>query len=301
MEILDKIKALVGLRAGAEEKPFISVVVLLRRPGALTQDMLHDAAVRAWGREFSPEDNEFVAMQGPLGFVAFEKRTFHTINCDRPYVEDRERMARKLKEMRQQKVIREHTAWISVDSLQPENPDVTEKAECYQRLCSLSAQFVDGLCLGVYFTEDGYLRPNDSTLRDALVSEAPRKQVQDWENGPVISAKGTDGELKSAVAEARGRWPEFVQAFQNRKQDQPFSVKAPFTDGVNKEWMWVIVSELRGEIIAGALGNSPLNVKGLREGDYVEVQANDIDDWIYSDGQQPIGGFSVAILAKAKD
>jgi hypothetical protein len=47
MGILAKIKALIGIRAKPDEKPFISVVLLLRRPGALTQDMLHDAAVRA--------------------------------------------------------------------------------------------------------------------------------------------------------------------------------------------------------------------------------------------------------------
>jgi hypothetical protein len=129
MGILAKIKALVGLRAKSEEKPFISVVLLLRRPGALTQDMLYDAAVRAWGREFRAEDNECVLMEGALGIVTFENRMFHTINSAQPYVENPERMARELKEMRQQKVMREHAAWMSVDLLQPENPDVAEKAE----------------------------------------------------------------------------------------------------------------------------------------------------------------------------
>jgi len=300
MGILAKIKALVGLHAKSEEKPFISVVLLLRRPGALTQDMLHDAAVRAWGREFRAEDNECVLMEGALGIVTFENRMFHTINSAQLYVENPERMARELKEMRQQKVMREHAAWMSVNLLQPENPDVAEKAECYRRLCSLAAQFVDGLCLGVYLTEDEYLRPNDSTVRDALVSANPRKQIRCWENVPVISVKSTDSELKNAVGEARRRWPEFVQAFQNRKQDQPFSVKVPFTDGMNTEWMWVIVSELRGDFVAGELGNSPINVRGLREGDRVHVQAKDIGDWIYSDGLRPIGGFSVAIIAKSQ-
>jgi uncharacterized protein YegJ (DUF2314 family) len=64
--------------------------------------------------------------------------------------------------------------------------------------------------------------------------------------------------------------------------------------------MWVLVSELRGDLVAGELGNSPINVKGLREGDCVQVQAKDIGDWIYSDGQRPIGGFSVAIIAKSQ-
>ena len=63
--------------------------------------------------------------------------------------------------------------------------------------------------------------------------------------------------------------------------------------------MWVIVIELRGDTVAGELGNTPVNVKGLREGAHVEVPATEIGDWIYGDGKQMVGGFSVKVLAES--
>ena len=287
MGILEKITSIFRKSPKSEERPFISVVLFLRRPSALTQEMLHDAAVRAWGREFIPEQNEYVLVQGPLGFINFEGRVLHTINSARPYVENPEKEARRLKEMRQQKVMREHKAWMSVDLLVPKSPAEPEKSLCYQRICSLAAQFADSVCQGVYFTEQQFLRPNDATLRDCLTSENPREEIRNWENVPVVSVGSKDSDLKTAVAEARRRWPEFVQAFRDRKSDQPFSVKAPFTDGVHTEWMWVMVSEIRGETVEGELGNSPVDVKKLREGDLVQVQAKEIGDWIYADEKRP--------------
>ena len=299
MAILDKIRSAFLIRPSSEEKPFISVVLFLRRPAALTEEMLREAAVRAWGREFRPEQNEYVVIQGPLGFITFEKRMIHTINSAQSYVDNPEKEARPLKEMRQQKIMKEHKAWMSFDLLTPKNPAEPEKAECYRRICSLAAQFTDSLCIGVYFTEQGYLRPNDATLRECLTSEDPRKEIKNWENVPVISVESENADLKNAVAEARRRWPEFVQAFRNRKPNQPFSVKAPFTDGTYTEWMWVIVSEIRGETVEGELGNRPVNVRNLREGDLVQIQAKEIGDWMYADEERrPIGGFSVAALTK---
>lgn len=298
MGISEKITSVFRRRPKSEEKTFISVVLLLRRPAALSEGMLHDSAVRAWGREFRPEQNEQVVVQGPLGIITFEGRIIHTINSARPYVDNPEKEARRLKEMRQQKIMKEHKAWMSFDLLAPQNPAEPEKAECYRRICSLAAQFADSVCLGVYFTEQRFLRSNDATLRDCLTSANPREEIKNWENVPVVTA--TKADLQNAVAEARRRWPEFVQAFGNRKPDQPFSVKAPFTDGVHTEWMWVMVSEIRGETVEGELGNNPVDVKNLREGDLVQVQAKDIGDWIYADERRnPVGGFSVAVLAKS--
>jgi uncharacterized protein YegJ (DUF2314 family) len=61
--------------------------------------------------------------------------------------------------------------------------------------------------------------------------------------------------------------------------------------------MWVIVGEIRGDSVAGELGNAPVNVRGLREGAIVEVFATEIGDWIYGDRKQMAGGFSVKVLA----
>jgi uncharacterized protein YegJ (DUF2314 family) len=201
--------------------------------------------------------------------------------------------------MRQQKALREQVAWMSIDLLQPQDPPRQEKEECYRRMCSLAAELIDESCLAVFLPEQGCFRVHDSNLREALTSSDPLNQIKHVEHVPVVPIEGTDAALEKAVAEARRRWPEFVQAFETRKKGQKFSVKAPFTDGKNTEWMWVIVSEIRGDTVAGELGNKPVSVKGLHEGARVEVLAPRIGDWIYGDGKHGVGGFSIKVLVKS--
>jgi uncharacterized protein YegJ (DUF2314 family) len=100
--------------------------------------------------------------------------------------------------------------------------------------------------------------------------------------------------LQAAVGEAQLRWPDFVQAFQRRRPNQNFSVKALFTDGEHGEWMWVVVSAIKGEAIQGKLGNTPVEVRGLHVGDPVTIQASEIGDWVYGNGKEIVGGFSLS-------
>jgi uncharacterized protein YegJ (DUF2314 family) len=299
MSILNKIKSLFVRPAQPAEKDPISVVLLLSKPSALDEPLLRETAARAWGRELDPSRNEFAVISGPLAMLSFERRMFHIICLAKPYFDDPEAAARAANELRQQKAIREQVAWMSIDLLRPENPTPSEKDECYRRLCSFAAALLDESCLAVYLPEFGYFRVHDSTLREALVSNDPLNRLKDAEHVPVVPIESTDGELEEAVAEARRRWPEFVQAFRSRKKNEAFAVKASFTDGENTEWMWVIVSEIRGDTVAGELGNAPVNVGGLQEGAMVEVSAAEIGDWMYRDGKRDVGGFSVKVLTKS--
>ncbi|HKN76729.1 MAG TPA: DUF2314 domain-containing protein [Candidatus Acidoferrum sp.] len=299
MRVLDRIKSLFGRQAKSAEKGPISVVLLLNEPAAITEEVLRQAAAHAWGREFDPARNEFIVLNGPLGILTFEGRMIHLIRVPKPYFDDPEGAARAAKELRLQKAIRDQTAWMSLDLLQPQNPAGPEKDECYRQICSLAAQLVDDSCLAVYIPQTGDIRVYDSALREALASNNPLKQIKHAEYVPVVPIEGTDAALEKAVAEARRRWPEFVQAFNTRKKGQRFSVKAKFSDGQNTEWMWVIVSEIRGDTVAGELGNEPVGVKGLHEGAPVKVPAAELGDWIYGDKKQMVGGFSVKVLANA--
>jgi uncharacterized protein YegJ (DUF2314 family) len=299
MRILAKIKSFFSRRANSAEKPPISVVLLLNKPAEILEDELRQAAARAWGREFDPGRNEFIVLNGPLCFLTFEGRMFHLIRASKPYFDDSEAAARATKDMRQQKVIREQVAWASVDLLQTQDPAGAEKNECYRRICSLAAELLDDSCLAVYFPETGDFRVHDSALRKALLSDDPRLHIQDAEDSPVISAESDDAEMEAAMAEARYRWPEFVEAFRNKKTGQLFLVKAPFSDGENKEWMWVTVSAASDYAIAGKLENQPVDVQGFHKGDHVELPSEKIADWIYEDRNQRAGGFTNAVLTKS--
>ena len=67
-----------------------------------------------------------------------------------------------------------------------------------------------------------------------------------------------DERLEAAVSEARSRWSEFVQAFDQKRDGQVFSVKARFQEGKYVEWMWVIVTSIEEDkiILAVPVGES---------------------------------------------
>src|SRR5258708_28860768 len=111
------------------------------------------------------------------------------------------------------------------------------------------------------------MRAIDEEIREALRSDDPLQSFRETVNPPLINVKEDDPGMKAAVDEARKRWPEFVDAFVNRKKDQLFSIKAPVTDGRHTEYIWVMVEEIDGDIINGDLGNNPVDLDFMKLGD----------------------------------
>jgi len=103
------------------------------------------------------------------------------------------------------------------------------------------------------------------------------------------------------VAEARRRWPEFVEAFR-AKAGENFGVKAPLTVDDDREFIWIEVVGLEPDYVHGTLGNEPVALGWLKMGDRVEVPVKDVTDWAYLRDGQPVGMFSVKVLdAVAKE
>lgn len=117
----------------------------------------------------------------------------------------------------------------------------------------------------------------------------------------VKSRSASDPRLAAAALQARSQWPDFVGAFRNKAKGQNFAVKVPFVDGDDVEHMWVEVEEINGDTIKGTLANDPALVHNYKSGQTVEVSAKNLDDWIFSNGRQQIGGFSTKILSGYED
>jgi uncharacterized protein YegJ (DUF2314 family) len=283
------------LRLPPKVSPLISVVLHFRRPMNLSDEAIHSAIEHAWKRDIREDLNEHVVNKPPICFVKFDGMMVMLSSVHKPYcpVENLDQALAEFPEMRQKKIIREHRAFLAIDLLYPENPTKTMKQECYRRMCLLAADFVDDNCMGIYLPEIGHMRPFDADVISALRSDKPLEEIQKWGEGPVMMIEEDDPRLMGLVAEARRRWPEFVQAFQRQHPNQSFSVKALFTDGDHGEWMWIVVSSINGEMIEGTLGNEPVEVKNIREGDRVKVRASEIGDWGYRDGNQLVGCFTL--------
>jgi uncharacterized protein YegJ (DUF2314 family) len=293
LTLLSKFRSLLGFPPA--ERPLISVVLHFREPMPLTEGVLHAAVTRAWGRDVRKDRKEYISSLPPICFVKFDGMMLLLTNTKKPYcpAEHLEQALSEFSELRQKKIVTEHKAFLSIDLQDPKDLRKSVKDDCYRRMCRLAAEFLNDNCMGVYLPETGHLRPYDGEVKHALRSDRPLKEITKWGEAPVIVIEDDDPRLQAAVAEARRRWPDFLQALNGRSPNQDFGVKAFFTDGEHGEWMWVAVSSIDGEAIQGKLGNAPVEVRDVHEGDTVTVQTSAIGDWIYSSGEQLVGGFSL--------
>ena len=120
------------------------------------------------------------------------------------------------------------------------------------------------------------------------------------EGGNVVQLGADDPGLVAAAAEAKRRWPEFVAAFNEHRPGRKCAVKysAPIKGG-GDEHIWIMVTALDSGTISGTLGNAPVEDIGLKLGDAVTIQTDDVKDWLFTDGPSMTGGFSIATLRNA--
>lgn len=72
---------------------------------------------------------------------------------------------------------------------------------------------------------------------------------------------------------------------------RPIRVPSPGT-----EHMWMADVRTNGREIRGRLVNKPNHVRGWRKNDMVTLPIGEIDDWIYVQGEQAYGGFTIQVL-----
>ena len=123
----------------------------------------------------------------------------------------------------------------------------------------------------------------------------PAKTAPVEVSGAAVLTVAQDPRLQSAEAEARGRFPEFVAAFHDGAGSD-FAVKAQLVANGGREHIWVKVKELRGNTIAGTLGNNPTNPGELKLGSRVEVDLTQVEDWIFSRNGIRQGLFTKPVL-----
>jgi uncharacterized protein YegJ (DUF2314 family) len=113
-----------------------------------------------------------------------------------------------------------------------------------------------------------------------------------------VPVSGDDPRLKAAVSRARRSWSEFVSAFEERQPEQHFAVKSRIGDEETFEFMWLTVTGLENGYIYGRLDNDPIELTSIRCGDRVRVPLKDLNDWLYTSGEQMIGGYTIEVLRK---
>lgn len=102
--------------------------------------------------------------------------------------------------------------------------------------------------------------------------------------------------IKRAQETFKYFWREM--AWERRRMIPAFGVsmvKVPFSesDGSSPEQMWVDEIDFDGRYIYGVLANDPNHLTSIRQGDDVRVEIDEISDWLLTENDHVIGGFTV--------
>jgi uncharacterized protein YegJ (DUF2314 family) len=274
-------------------------VLLLREERYIDPIILRKLAANAFDIEFDDSEdaeNFVVVVQDDVNYmIQAHGQTFLVNNYARPYIEDLEEVSEEIQELRLRQAVRDHRAWLSVDQFGPAR--ISEE-ESFRWIGRLLAELIDTDCTAIFCPANSRGCVYEPDLDDMLRGPDPLQIFEANQRPPVLAISENDPLMVRAVQEARERWPEFVAAFEERQSGDVFSVKAPLTDGEATEFMWLSVGAIENNIIFGRLDNDPVNIGRIKSGDRVRVAVADLNDWLYTLGNQQHGGFTVAVLTK---
>lgn len=290
-------------RRRSKDKPLIAFVLLLSEPRQMDSTTVAEIATDTLCVTFRDDDDEatdhFVA-GSPPSFVVKHGENFFLINTfPRPYMDDPEQAAESIPELRLRKAIREHTAWLSVDLL----GEFRERdlPRLYRIIGKLTAALADDDCLAIFAPATSQIAVFDGETRETLQSDNPLTVFDGNSHPPVVPVSGDDPRLKAAVARARRTWRQFESAFEERRPDQNFAVKARIGSNDNFEYMWLSVTGIENGFIYGKLDNDPVELTSIRCGDKVRVALRELNDWLFTDGERMHGGFTIEVLRRIQE
>jgi len=115
----------------------------------------------------------------------------------------------------------------------------------------------------------------------------------------VFRIEDRDEHMRQAVAQARKTLPVFIAALQHPTRGQhDFEVKKPFVKNGDVEHIWLSDVEYSGHRFHGIVDNHPWKIKGLKFGEHVSVNPNEISDWVFVDHGKLKGGYTIRCLAR---
>jgi uncharacterized protein YegJ (DUF2314 family) len=103
--------------------------------------------------------------------------------------------------------------------------------------------------------------------------------------------------MHRAVLKARRTIGTFIAALQRPGPGQKdFEVKKPFVQGNEVEHIWLSDARFSGNRLHGRVDNVPKKIRGLKVGDFVSVNPDEISDWAFVDNGRLVGGYTIRAL-----
>lgn len=147
-----------------KDPDFVSVVLLLRKPVALTQQILEQAVERAWPNE----QGRFVVMSPLAILVKAQGHALQVVSQTRPYIEDAAEIAKQFEDRKTKEGIVLHKAWLAVDYLLGSRPKETRIDRQYAQAAKLACELVTEDCIGICLPGEELIRGSFPNLQESL-------------------------------------------------------------------------------------------------------------------------------------
>jgi uncharacterized protein YegJ (DUF2314 family) len=287
-----------------QDSRLVSFVALVKEPVTFDPAVLASVAGKAWGADLGDGSSEgadgFVAGAEVLNMISYRGRMFLINSFPRTYVEDVEKSAEGIGDLRLRTLFAEHRAWFSCDAMGVKGTTTEEEVrEWYRLLARLFVELLDENCLAIFLPDSSLGYVINEETEAALRADDPVQALQETRSMPVVEVSDDDPLMKEAVAKAREGWPRFVAAFEAGAGEN-FSAKAPVSHGGRTEFIWLGVTAVEGERVYGTLANDPADLGPLKLGSKVSVKVADLNDWCYVDPDENlVGGFTIEAVQKA--
>jgi uncharacterized protein YegJ (DUF2314 family) len=100
--------------------------------------------------------------------------------------------------------------------------------------------------------------------------------------------------MQEAVTKARKTVRQFIGALQHPSSgESDFEVKKPFVEKGNVEHIWLSDVTFVGGRFQGKVDNEPSDIRGLKVGQVVSVNPDEISDWVYIKNGKLVGGYTI--------
>lgn len=123
-------------------------------------------------------------------------------------------------------------------------------------------------------------------------------------NDSVVFREANDPELDKAKHEALSNLEYFLNSFNQHSNDGQFeySLKADFIENGKHEHMWIDLTKYSEGKFFGTLANDPQILKRIKYRDPVEINRDQIEDWLIYDvsTENYEGGFSIKVMQNRK-
>ncbi len=116
----------------------------------------------------------------------------------------------------------------------------------------------------------------------------------------VTGVSEDDQEMNSAMASARKTMAQFWKALENPPAGATdFAIKVAFSENGEVEHIWCNNPERRNGKILATVNNTPVTVSHVKDGQRLEIDPQDISDWMYVRADKKIvGGRTIRALLK---